>query len=128
MEDIAVKKAVWHEDNKNKNMMVVTKNSFNGNSFPCPFEKCQYNTPVCTWELVALSVLENHVKVIHGTGNSEVEAMGAYVAEKWKNDRSGDYDDEVDHIFENENEDLDIDKEILIKNAPESLSMLKFRI
>ena len=77
MEDIAVKKAVGHEDNKNKDMMVVTKDSFNETSMPCPYEKCKYNSPVCgygsAYEMVALSVLENHVKVVHGTGNSEAE-------------------------------------------------------
>ena len=105
MEGIAVKKAVGHEDNKNKDMMVVTKDSFNGISFPCPCEKCQYNTPVCTYEMVALQVLKNHVKDVHGTGNGEVEVIEAYVAAKWENDHSGDYDDEVDHIYDNENEE-----------------------
>jgi len=103
MEDIAVKKAVGHEDNKNKNMMVVTKDSFNGISFPCPCEKCQYNTPVCTYEMVALQALKNHVKNVHETGNGEAEDMGACVAAEWEFDRSGDY--EVDHIYDNENEE-----------------------
>ena len=64
MEDIAIKYAVGHEDNKSENAMVVTKDLLNGMSFPCPDKKCQFYTPVCTHEKVALKVLKIHWRMI----------------------------------------------------------------
>ena len=57
--------------------MVVTKDLLNGISFPCPGEKCQFYTPVCTDEKVALQVLKIHVKNDHETGNGETETKGS---------------------------------------------------
>ena len=53
----------------NKSILVVTNNSKNGTVVPCPFGNCQYDTPVGTHEMVAHSVLENHVGVVHEIGN-----------------------------------------------------------
>ena len=43
--------------------------------FPCPREKCQYSTRICTNELVAQSVIEYHIRTVHGTKNSKVKDM-----------------------------------------------------
>jgi len=83
MEDIAIKNAVGHEDNKSKNAMVVTKDLLNGISFPCLGEKCQFYTPVCTYEKVALKVLKNHFKNDHETGSGETETKGSDKNRMW---------------------------------------------
>ena len=45
-------------------------------------------------------MLENHAKVVHGTGYGEAEDLRAYVAENWESDRGGDNGYEEDHICE----------------------------
>ena len=83
MEIIAIENAVGQEDKKSENAMVVARRILNGMSFPCPGEKCQFYTPVCAHEKVALQLLKIDFKNDHETGSGEPETKGSIKNRMW---------------------------------------------